>query len=132
MARYVVAPAAEEDIESILAWTQEHLGERARLRYEALLIQAIIDVGASPELPGSNSRPEITASARTYHLFHSRNRVAAEVGRVKKPRHILLYRFRTEGAIEIGRVLHDSMDLERHLPAEYRSLSGDDDDSASG
>jgi plasmid stabilization system protein ParE len=33
---------------------------------------------------------------------------------------VLLYRALSEGHIEIGRVLHDSMDLHAHLPAEYR------------
>jgi toxin ParE1/3/4 len=40
----VIAPAAEHDIESILIWTHEHFGEQARLRYEALLVQAIVNV----------------------------------------------------------------------------------------
>jgi plasmid stabilization system protein ParE len=30
----------------------------------------------------------------------------------------LLFRV-VEAGVEIGRVLHDSMDLERHLPTEY-------------
>jgi toxin ParE1/3/4 len=72
-----------------------------------------------PDRIGSHKRPEIAAAARTYHLWHSRNRVAKRVGRVKSPRHFLLYRMRPDGQIEIGRVLHDSMDLERHLPDEY-------------
>ena len=110
-----IAPAAERDIESILAWTHEHFGERARLRYEALLSQAIADVADDPDRAGSDLRPEIAADARTYHLWHSRNRVAP-TGRVKDPRHFPLYRTRSNGRLEIGRVLHDSMDLERHLP----------------
>jgi len=36
-------------------------------------------------------------------------------------RHFLLYRTRPDGRVEIGRVLHDSMDLERHLPDNYRA-----------
>ncbi len=32
MLRIVVAPAAEEDIVKILAWSHEHFGEQARLR----------------------------------------------------------------------------------------------------
>jgi toxin ParE1/3/4 len=88
------------------------------------LSQAIIDVSNSPDLPGSHKRSEITAAARTYHLYHSRNRVTARVGRVRRPRHFLLYRTRGGSAVEIGRVLHDSIDLMRHLPDEYRPGSG--------
>lgn len=120
MRRFIIAPAAELDMLSILAWTQEHFGESARLRYEALLIQSMIDVAVDPGLPGSSSRPEIARAARTYHLIRSRTHVTAVAGRVKQPRHFLLYRCRDDGAIEIGRVLHDSVDLIQHVPDEYR------------
>jgi toxin ParE1/3/4 len=43
---------------------------------------------------------------------------------VKHPRHFLLYRIRADGQVEIGRVLHDSMDLEPHLREEYRFRPG--------
>lgn len=61
----IVSSAAEHAIESILRWTDEHFGERARLRYEALLIQAIADLAQDPERPGSHNRPEIAPAART-------------------------------------------------------------------
>lgn len=128
MARFIISPAAAEDIESILAWTDEQLGEQARLRYEALLIQAIIDVAEKPDRAGSRDRVEIAISVRTYHLSYSRKRVANKMGRVKKPRHLLLYRTRRDDDVEIARVLHDSMDLERHLPDEYRTPSTREDD----
>jgi toxin ParE1/3/4 len=121
MSRYVISPAAERDIESILAWTHGQFGASGRLRYEALLVRAILDVADDPERAGSHSRPEIVALARTYHLYHSRNRVEAAAGRVRHPRHLLLYRTCDDGRVEIGRVLHDSMDLSRHLPEQYRS-----------
>ena len=41
MARFTLSVAAERDIVSILTWTHEHFGEQARLRYEALLVQAM-------------------------------------------------------------------------------------------
>ena len=121
MAGYALSPVAEDDVQGILAWTHEHFGEPARVRYEAVLLRAIKDVAADPELAGSSSRPEIAKDARTYHLLHSRNRVPASIGRVKQPRHFLLYRVRAGGHVEIGRVLHDSMDFERHLPEDYRA-----------
>ena len=116
MSRCVISPAAERDIEAILAWTHEQLGASARLRYEALLVRAILDVADNAERAGSQGRPEIVATARTYHLYHSRNRVEAAAGRVRHPRHLLLYRTCDDGRVEIGRVLHDSMDLSRHPP----------------
>lgn len=49
----VILPAAQRDIESILAWSQEQFGVEARLRYEALLVQAILDVAEDPQRSGS-------------------------------------------------------------------------------
>jgi len=124
MARYAISPAAERDIKSILAWTHEQFGREGRLRYEALIVRAILDVVENPERPGSQTRPEIAVAARTYHLGHSRHRVPAAGGRVRRPRHFLLYRTRADGQIEIGRVLHERMDLARHLPEDYRAERG--------
>ncbi|MBN1912312.1 MAG: type II toxin-antitoxin system RelE/ParE family toxin [Pirellulales bacterium] len=118
---FVLSRLAETDIESILMWTQERFGEAGRLRYEALLIRAILDVAENPHRAGCQNRPEITADARTYHLWHSRNRVEISTGRVRHPRHFLLYRTRDDGQVEIARVLHDSMDLVRNLPEDYQS-----------
>jgi toxin ParE1/3/4 len=121
MPRYVLAPAAERDIQQIVVWSHQQFGEHARLRYEALLARAIQDVFDAPERPGSASRPEIADGARTYHLGHSRDRVT--VGRIRRARHFLLYRTHSDGQVEIGRVLHDSMDLRRHLPDNFGSGS---------
>ena len=41
MKAFVLAPAAEQDIIAIVAWTDEHFGEQATFRYEALIAQAI-------------------------------------------------------------------------------------------
>lgn len=119
MPRVVLAPAAEEDIVRILAWSHEHFGEQARLRYEALLTQALVDIAEDPERAGSVPREELAAGARTYHLWHSRQRMAKSVGKVGTPRHFLLLRTNAEGQVEIGRVLHDSMDLASNLPEVY-------------
>jgi plasmid stabilization system protein ParE len=47
--------------------------------------------------------------------------VKKSVGKVKQPRHSLPYRTLAGGPVEIGRVLHDGMDLKRHLPEKYRA-----------
>lgn len=118
MARFVLAPAAAADIEAILAWTHEQFGETARLKYEALLVQAMIEVSQRPNRTGCTPRDEIAPGAFTYHLWHSRNRVSRTRGRVRRPRHFLVFRRRQDGTVEIGRVLHDSMDLSTHGPNE--------------
>jgi toxin ParE1/3/4 len=114
-----LAPAARQDIREALRWSRQHFGETAASRYRALIKQAVHDIGADPERPGSKERPEIMIQgARTYHLEFSRSRVSGS--RVKEPRHFLLYRRREDGVIEVARILHDGRDLQRHLPEEYR------------
>jgi len=125
MPQYVISPAAARDIESILAWSHERFGLPGRLRYEAILLRAILDVTDDPERAGAQPRPEIAPAARTYHLFFNRNRVEDAIGRVRRLRHLLLYRVRQDGRVEIGRVLHDSMDIAQHLPDDYMSRTAD-------
>ena len=127
MPRYIISPAAERDMESILAWTHERFGAQARLRYEALLVRAILDVADDAGRTGCQGRPEIAPDARTYHLWHSRDRVEPASDRVRSPRHFLLFRIRENGIIEIGRVLHEAMDLTQHLPDHYRPRTSDED-----
>ena len=117
--RIILAPAARRDIREALKWSEEKFGSRAAERYRALLKQALRDVAADPERPGSRERPELSSGARTYHLSFGRGR-ARPAGAVKNPRHFVLYRRNDEGAVEVARVLHDACDLERHLPEDYR------------
>lgn len=117
--RIVLAPAARSDIREALMCSQERFGERAAARYRDLLKQALRDIAADPERPGSKERPDLARGVRTYHLFFSRDRARGDLGVVKKPRHFLVYRRRGEAVIDVVRVLHDARDLERHLPEEY-------------
>jgi toxin ParE1/3/4 len=113
----VLSPAAEEDIREVLLWSLDKFGAAAGDRYRALLIQALRDLETDPLRPGSRMRPELSKSARTYHMALSRMNV--ERPRVKAPRHFILYRISSDG-IEVARILHDSRDLARHLPADYQ------------
>ena len=124
MFHYLISPGGQRDIHAILAWTHERFGLQGRLRYEALLLRAIEDVAADPHRTGSQSREEIAPGVRTYHLWHSRNRVEPAADRVHRPRHFLLYRNSHDGRVEIGRVLHDRMDLARHLPEDFGPSAG--------
>ncbi len=119
MATYRLSAAARTDIIDILAWTHEHFGELARLRYELLLVTALRDIATEPERIGSISRPELGNDVRSTHLRHSRDRARHESSVVRRPRHFLLYRVIVPDLIGVGRVLHDAMEIERHLPADY-------------
>lgn len=119
MAVYRLARAAQADIVDLLAWTEANFGEMARLRYQQLLIVALRDIATEPERLNSIARPELGENVRSYHLRHSRERGRTEHGVVIRPRHLLLYRFARADLIGIGRVLHDAMEVERHLPQDY-------------
>lgn len=114
MLRYRLSAAAQADIVAILAWTDEQFGEAARLRYQALIVAALRDIADEPDRPGSIARPELGAGVRSWHLRLSRERAAP--GPVRRPRHFFVYRAEP-GLVVIGRVLHDAMELARHLDA---------------
>ena len=118
MTQVRLSPLAERDIEAILAWSHTHFGESVRLRYEALLVQAILDLAKDPNCSGSLERPELSKGACTYHLRHSRDHVSRSVGRIRRPRHLLLFRLMDDGSLEVSRVLHDSIDLIQHVPPD--------------
>jgi len=114
-----LSASAEADIVSILAWTEDRFGHNARLRYQARLITALRDIASDPERLGSISRPELGPAIRSYHLRHSRERAVALESTVRMPRHLLLYRAIVPDFVGVGRVLHDAMEVERNLPADY-------------
>jgi toxin ParE1/3/4 len=117
MFRYRLSEAAQGDVLSILAWTHEQFGEAARLRYQSLIVAALRDVASQPDRSGSLARPELGAGVRSWHLRLSRDHVKPGVGIVRRPRHFLVYRSEPS-LIVVGRVLHDAMELARHLDPE--------------
>lgn len=118
--QFHVTGPARRDIADILKRSLREFGPAAALRYRALIRQALLDIKADDERPGSIERAELMVEgARTYHI--SLSRTGAPGVRVKEPRHFLLYRRRNE-SIEVARILHDSADLTRHLPVGYRRL----------
>lgn len=117
MGTYRLSAAAQSDVVSVLAWSQEQFGGSARRRYQALLATAFRDVAAQPEGIGATRRPDLGADLLAWHFQLSRNHVPDTVGRVHRPRHFLVYRH-VDTVVEIVRVLHDSMELSRHLEGE--------------
>jgi len=107
--------AAEVDIEQLLDHSAERFGPLSRRRYEALIATALDDLRADPELIGSVIRPDLGAGLRTYHIKNSQQRARTADGVVGNPRHILIYRQLQPDIVRVVRVLHDAMDLERHL-----------------
>ena len=106
-----LAAAAEADIEDILRWTAEHFGEQQARSYAETLAAALEELSETPAPPGARARDDIAKGVFTLHV--------ARHGR--KGRHFVIFRIgRDDSAevIEVLRVLHDAMDLPRHLPPE--------------
>jgi toxin ParE1/3/4 len=101
--RIRLGAAAELDFANILKWTTENFGARQSRLSRDMLVQAIQTLADGPDVVGSKARDEIKPGVRTLHIH-------------RRGRHFLLYRTDQGRIIEIGRILHDSMDLQGHLP----------------
>jgi len=97
---------AERDFIDILNWTAKSFGKAQANTYSETISLAIQALNYGPEILGSKLRDDIEPGIRTLHVERS--------GR--KGRHFLVYRVGSQGTIDILRMLHDSMDLQRHLP----------------
>lgn len=114
MARLRLSALAQSDIVNVLSWSARRFGDQARARYEQLLSTALRDLSAEPLRLGSAARPELGDDVRSYHLRHSRKH-----SQVARPRHLILYRIADGSIVEVGRVLHDAMELERHVVFDF-------------
>lgn len=104
--RVRLADQAAQDVEDILDWTLEQFGPMQLESYTEVISDALEALNQGPQLIDVRSRPELGHDVATLHV--SRN------GR--KGRHQLVFRVdETACLIEILRVLHDSMDLKKHL-----------------
>lgn len=114
MAKYRISHDAQADIFDILRFTHNRFGDATRRRYQALIGAALEAVASDPQQVGSISREELGAGLRSIHLVYCRS--MPNVGKVVRPRHFVFYRVATDQVLEVVRVLHDSMDLDQHLP----------------
>jgi toxin ParE1/3/4 len=101
--------AAEADFEEILRWTVNQFGEAQARIYAETLSAALNDLAAGPTVIGAKKRDDILKGVFTLHV--------ARKGR--KGRHFVMFRVGRAPdyeVIEVLRLLHDAMDLQRHLP----------------
>ena len=106
--RVRLAAAAEDDFQNILRWTPERVGEALARLHAKTLTQAIETRSAGPRVAGSRRRDEIGEGLMTLHV--------ARGGR--QGRHLVLSRVGAPAnppVIDVLRLLHDSMDLPRHI-----------------
>jgi toxin ParE1/3/4 len=113
MARFRLSRLAQADLARILATSAERWGIEGRRRYAAILAAAMRKVAADPEGPTTRARAELAPGLRSLHLEYAR--AEASKAMVRGPMHILYYCAITPELIEIVQVLHERMDVGRHL-----------------
>ena len=96
MARYELAATAEEDLSAIADYTIERFGIEQGRRYRDGLLTAFETLAESPRL--GRDAPHIR---RGYRRFEHRS-------------HTIFYQV-TDTGVRIMRILHRSMDPERHV-----------------
>ncbi|MCI3133698.1 type II toxin-antitoxin system RelE/ParE family toxin [Phenylobacterium aquaticum] len=116
MRRLILSLEGRVDVAGILARSGEVFGQQARRRYSALLDVALRDLLDDPKAVGSQLRPDLAAGVYVYHLRHSRQRARVAGTIVSDPRHLILYEF-DAAEVRVMRILHEAMDLARHIPA---------------
>ncbi|QUD90593.1 type II toxin-antitoxin system RelE/ParE family toxin [Phenylobacterium montanum] len=115
MRRLELTISAQADLAAILDISAASFGAQARRRYETIIEIALGDLLADPTCLGSLERPELGPKVRTYHLRYCRGRGKSRACLVGHPRHLLVYEF-DDDRVLVLRVLHDAMELTRHLP----------------
>lgn len=102
-----VAQLARQDMTAILAWTREHFGARQQGVYARTLALAMRTLADDPEITDARSAEYIAPGIRLLHVARGH----------RKGRHIIVFRVdAADGCMDVLRVLHDSMDLIRHVP----------------
>ncbi len=97
---------AAQDVEDILDWTLVQFGPLQLESYTEVINDALAALNEGPQLIDVRRRPELGDDVATLHVARHGH----------KGRHQLVFRAdETACLIEILRILHDSMDLARHL-----------------
>jgi len=102
MSHFRASSYAEEDLRSIFRYTIRKWGFDQADTYLELLSVARERIVANPFLPGSKSRDDLAPGCRSFPCG----------------KHVIFYRLR-DNTVEIARILHESMDFERHIAESY-------------
>lgn len=106
-----VSAAAQADIEDALRRTFDHFGELQLRVYSETLSSALQALSVGPGAVGAKARSDIGSGLYSLHVARKH----------RKGRHFIVFhigRDKDSEVIDVLRVLHDSMDLIRHLPQD--------------
>jgi toxin ParE1/3/4 len=96
MSQYILTEKSLQDLKGIARYTTQTWGSKQRQKYLAELAATFKKIARNPRI--GRFCPDLSGQPFKY-----------SVGR-----HLIFYRPKSEG-VEIIRILHDSMDFERHL-----------------
>ena len=120
---YRLAQAAEDQIDRPLLKSAKTHSLEAASRYSQLILIVIRAVGDNPNPVGSIEVPWVNG-IRAYPIRQSRLKV--EPGRrVGAPRHLVIDRLATDGAVEILGLVHDRIVLSRAARKLVRAAAKD-------
>lgn len=101
--------SAATELDDILDRSEARFDRVGRMRYAALLVQAMQDVADDPHRTGVEAVPALRARIGVYHARHSRNHIPDPAERVHEPRHSIVYRVADDGIVDILGFVHDGM-----------------------
>ena len=97
MSRYLLSPAARADLEQIWDYTHERWGAEQAEAYLSDLVRAMQRASANPVI--GRACDDIRPGYR----------------KLPAGSHVLFYRTTDEGVVDVVRILHRRMDVDRHL-----------------
>ena len=106
--RVRLTAAGEADIRDIVRWTANRFGATQARAYADTLSRAIRALAEGPAVLGAGRREDIAKDVMAVHVAR----------RGRRGRHVVLYRVgapEKPPVIDVLRVLHDTMDLPRHV-----------------
>ena len=107
--RVQLSALAKQDYRDILQWSKEKFGVAQAKNYANTLSVALQDLTAGPDIVGVKDRSAISPGVKMLHVARKRH----------KGSHIVLFRVakvKQRDTIIVLRLLHERMDLARHLP----------------
>jgi len=111
MRRLLVAPRAQRDIDAALHDSAERHGPNAARRYRRLITLTIQALREQPDRPAAR---RVDADDLRLYALRTAARQFGLAESVRAPSHLVVFRFDDE-LVEVVRLLHEAMDLPRHL-----------------
>ncbi len=115
MVGFRLSAPAEADLDRILDWSEERFHAVGRMRYAALLVQAMQDLADDPQREGVEWVMTSKRRVGVYHVWHSRDHGSDPAERVRDPRHAIVFRIGGDEVVDILGFMHDHMLRDRAL-----------------